>query len=728
MLSSLSRLFQPSTSSLPLHHPRESDPLTRTDPGRNGGESTTTDGQHSSENTHGGRDPWPSTDAHSDSTPLLTRKPSSRLSSPPNTPSAMDTLYPAPPHVLWKTTGLQHSGQNSPTKSVGGLSMVLTTPTTPGWGAQPMNRSASSPSLLLSPSHASGSASRSHSPLAAHAHRPTSSLGRQSSRSVRLAVDSMYASEDSDAESEHSLRNGNGGHISLKQLSPIHEQQMPFPPHRKLSMDSVPRTPDSVRTFDRINGHNAFINRPLKRSLSQTSTSTHRSNMSSATPPVIPPLDLRPNFQNVMGVSHGPHSPSLAQPIPRKSRLPAPSLPTVVGSPRQTNKVSVIYEDGASARTSSFITAPSVSLATPIAEPGQRFSFGREHDFGNGPVYLDPSSFASDSARNSSETDARRTEETETDVTDATHRALPAGLYDTDLPGGATDGEQDYGQGHERRYSYGQPPLLAHSHSRPNSRASLRPGNPTPSSTHSRATTSSPSHSRPGSLLAVPVPRTRRRRDGDESFMENLEKRWLKGLSFGSGAFVHPPSARNRPRARAGLTCACLLFWVGFVMPWCWLIGGWLLTRAGEVPEEERGPLLPVWRADRRRDGHAKARRRDVDSGRREVAKARDAAAETGVKEGKRPDRPVPQADTAGDAAERRTKSKSWYPLLAPSVESLAPSDKSGGSMRRLKRYWPSSRRIDPWIRRCRIAAAVSGVLIFAAFVVAIVFVVLLHA
>ncbi|KAJ2985217.1 hypothetical protein NUW54_g10223 [Trametes sanguinea] len=148
----------------------------------------------------------------------------------------------------------------------------------------------------------------------------------------------------------------------------------------KLSTDSAPRTPDSIRTFDRIGGshspaHSAFLNRPLKRSTSQTSTSTFRSNISIAAP-AIPPLDLRPNFQNAMGVQHGPNSPALA-PAPRKSRLAPPTLPTVVGSPRQPNKVSVIYEDGSSARTGSFMTAP--SLNTPDAEPDSPIFVARDY-------------------------------------------------------------------------------------------------------------------------------------------------------------------------------------------------------------------------------------------------------------------------------------------------------------------------------------------------------------
>ncbi|KAI0767425.1 hypothetical protein C8Q74DRAFT_1280305 [Fomes fomentarius] len=588
-----------------------------------------------------------------------------------------------------------------------------------------MNRSASSPSLLLSPSQASASASVSV-PSAHQPQRP-SSLGRQSSHthsqshsnthsnsnsnSLRLAVDAIsYASESSDAESEpSSVRNG---HVLPKQLSPIHEQQVPFPPHRKLSMDSVPRTPDSTRTFDKLN--NAFIHRPLKRSLSQTSTSTHRSNIS-AVPPIIPPLDLRPNFQSVMGVQQNPNSPAVAQgptggsiimtvPIPRKSRLPVPNLPTVIGSPRQMNMVSVIYEDGASAsaRTSSFITAPSVSLNTPNGEQ-RRFSFG------NVDVMFDPSSFASDSARDSGQTQqtqhTQETERTETDAahtveteeTDATHRAHPppaglSGMYDSDLSG--TDGEQDYGQLTQLR---------------PHSGPSVRPRNPTPSSTHSR------SHSRPDSLavrdshLAVPRSRT----PTDESF---LEQRWLKGTSFAAERFALPPSVQRQQRRDAReITYACILFWAGFVMPWCWLIGGWLLTRGGDVSEDERGSVLPLWQRHRHRSGYRRARRSNVDEteamagqnsgsgGKRRAGSNRHGDPEVSV--------PLP--------AEKRMKAKMWYPLLAPSVESLAPSDAdSTHRMKRSKRTRP-----DPWIRRCRVAAMVSGILIFVAFVVAIVLV-----
>lgn len=241
-VNTISRIFGTSTSSLHTDLTRrdERDPLagSSTEAGRSSDEA----GDHVSLRL--------SLDGHSDSTPLLTRKQSSQLSSSISTTAAPEVHYPGPPHVLWKAphhpySHLQRqSGQDSPTKSVSGMSMVITTPTTAGWGAAPMSRSASSPSLLLTPL-SNGSATQPGQP------RP-SSLGRRSSRSIKLATDSMYASEDSDAESDRSMRNGATGHVMPKQLSPIHEQQVPFPPHRKLSLDSVPRTPDSTRTFDRI--------------------------------------------------------------------------------------------------------------------------------------------------------------------------------------------------------------------------------------------------------------------------------------------------------------------------------------------------------------------------------------------------------------------------------------------------------------------------------------------
>ena len=199
----------------------------------------------------------------SDFTPLLSRKHSSQPSTSTATTVTVtpggDNSHAGPSHVFWKTphslsgtpSGSHRlSGDDGSPRSVSNTSMRLPTPTTPvHWGSHPMGRSVSSPTLLL--------ATLSNTPSTREP-RP-SSLGRRSSRSLKLPRDSLSASDDSDAESDDSLHNGRH---TLKQLSPIHEQQVPFPPHRKVSMDSVPRTPDSTRTFDRFSEHLSFI-RPL---------------------------------------------------------------------------------------------------------------------------------------------------------------------------------------------------------------------------------------------------------------------------------------------------------------------------------------------------------------------------------------------------------------------------------------------------------------------------------
>ncbi|KAI0672321.1 hypothetical protein C8Q78DRAFT_1077855 [Trametes maxima] len=598
---------------------------------------------------------------HSNSAPLLGRYHHSSIS----LGSGSDTPRAGPSHVSWKTPD-----SNSPRQSIQESPASARTPS-PMWGGTPgqaqgrfsltltSSGSASSPSLLVSPP---STASTSQT----YTGRP-SSMGKRSSLSMGFTADSANASEDSDGDSMRSTRSQN----VPKPLSPIHEVQH-VPPQRKVSLDSVPRTPDSTRTFDRIGSpspspvHSAFINRPLKRSPSQTSTSTFRSNVSTQpAAPAIPPLDLRPNFQNAM---NAPHSPAVA-PTPRKSRLVGPTLPTVIGSPRQTNKVSVIYEDGGSARTSSFITAP--SLNTPdVTEPDPPVFIARDYAASAG----------------TDGTDTEETEETQRGNRNSRPRQipLPEGLYSIDRR------ESEDGV-------------------RPTSRSALRPSTPTPSPSQpaSLATprrsldTRRSFYSRSASLAST---RT------SESF---LQRRWLRGMSFGEERFVFPPT----PERKLSASHACILFWVGFVAPWCWLIGGWLLTTAGEVGSDglyaETGPVLPLWhklrkggRQNTREANHAKERAAGADPHHEDA----------GV--------PMPERVKAiSGAAERRIKTKSWYPLLAPSLESLTPSTGSGTSARKLKRCLPTSSAVDPWVHRCRIAAATSGLLIFIAFVIAIVLV-----
>ncbi|CCM06571.1 uncharacterized protein FIBRA_08848 [Fibroporia radiculosa] len=479
----------------------------------------------------------------------LERKPSSHMS------VRMERFRaPTPSHVSWKVP----SPQASPAIHQD-----------PAWRAPYESYTASTPSL---PFRATS--------MDVGQRRP--SLRRHGSQSLH----ENSASEDEDSSHVEAA--------SAKMLNPI-DERVYFPPiRRRPSLDSVPLTPDSTRAHD---GHNlsaypgAFINRPLNRSISQTSTSTFRSTASVAAPS-IPPLDLRPNFQTTVGVP------------PRKSRLAVPALPTVCASPRPA-KYSVIYEDGSSARTSSFITAPSEHPpeTDTDAEPSVR-----------GPDYA-------------------ASTVTDTDGTPAVlGTALPEGLYDVDL-----DAEP-------RRNSV-------------------------------QTTLTEP-------LIPGPIPRRRRSPSLAES-ESYIHTRWLKGVSFGSVRLAIPePLTRKKDLP---VSSACVLFWLGFIGPWCWLIGGWMLSAGGDVQPEGKhiDTILPLWirRAKRRAgllDGHAM-------NGKKLQALS------------------------------------IWYPLVAPSVESLSPSVHShttATSTRKMKKIATS---MDPWVKRCRIAALTSGVLILAAFVTAII-------
>ena len=395
-----------------------------------------------------------------------------------------------------------------------------------------------------------------------------------------------------------------------------------------------------------------------------------------------------------MAVPQSRQSPVILQlPTPRKSRLPAPTLPTVIGSPRQTNMVSVIYEDGASAsasaRSSTYATAPA-SPNTPTAESAERLPLDELAG-----LYVDPDEIVTNPSRGSADTSGTAS------------TARPAGQHDPASP------RSDGGGGDE-------------SDTRPSSlsRTVPRPQNPVPPSTHSRFET--PRNSDTGVLLLPlpPSPDLLSSADGREtSFLARWDDRWLKSMSFGSARFAHPPPVHERGEGE--MTHACVLFWAGFVAPWCWLIGGWLLSREGEAFEPEGpGPLLPFWH--RRRGGTGRGTHVAVDRGEDVYGDL----SHDHLRHAGRVSCGGGSAHEFGGAVEhKRTKAPSWYPVFAPSVESLAPSTRSLASAHKLRPLHDHGPRgADPWIARCRIAAAVSGVFIFAGFVVAMVFAARIHA
>lgn len=159
-------------------------------------------------------------------------------------------------------------------------------------------------------------------------------------------------------------------------------------------------------------------------------------------------------------------------------------------------------------------------------------------------------------------------------------------------------------------------------------------------------------------------------------------RRWTTSLSFGSDLLRFTKSRESQETPKRP-TPACLLFWVGFVAPWCWMIGGWMLTKSGETKTGEgkggklRPLILPLWNSKKKNS-------------------------EKGVDKGEAKE--VVQGYGFGNG----------YPFVAPSVETLTPSAKQ------LQLKWTSQekpRSLDPWVKRCRVAAVVSGILLLVAFV-----------
>jgi hypothetical protein len=140
----------------------------------------------------------------------------------------------------------------------------------------------------------------------------------------------------------------------------------------------------------------------------------------------------------------------------------------------------------------------------------------------------------------------------------------------------------------------------------------------------------------------------------------------------------------KKPWTSAQATRACVLFWIGFIAPWCWLIGGWMPSgdRASPPPsirtkklggDVTAGSILPVW------------------------------------------------WEKPQQTSKRQLFPGLGYPFRTPPPQDNASSE-SVGTRRttptiRIKPGWTTQCESDPWIRRCRIAAIASGTLLTAAFV-----------
>lgn len=154
----------------------------------------------------------------------------------------------------------------------------------------------------------------------------------------------------------------------------------------------------------------------------------------------------------------------------------------------------------------------------------------------------------------------------------------------------------------------------------------------------------------------------------DEDF---IMERWIKTLFYSaSGDKGLFSAAKGGDRKQYPVSSTCVLFWVGFVAPWCWLVGGWMPPRDALILETgTKGEKLK---------GKASM---DVD--REALSHEGDG---TGLKKWILPD------PSSSFKATVRAPSISGTATLSPREIEEA-------------RFTAA----DPWVRRCRIASIVGG-------------------
>ncbi|KAH7882974.1 hypothetical protein F5I97DRAFT_160243 [Phlebopus sp. FC_14] len=363
-------------------------------------------------------------------------------------------------------------------------------------------------------------------------------------------------------------------------VTPSHAGIVPFTRRREDDVIDSPRPSPVFSTF---------LSRPLNRSISISSTRTHQSS-SSATPPVIPPLDLRPEFKG----------PFLTTPTSMNSR----------------ELLDVAYDDAddVSDHRESFVTARTATARE------SRYSTAIDHD--------DPGEILESAC---------------------TGQHPPP------------DGDS---QKQSELHVLPQPPPLAHliTHPRPSSRTSSYPPSysypPVQHEYHPHRPTLSAFSLR--SLSSLPSP--------SDSF---IDRRFADSDLYVNNAAERASARIAGQQWKASsekVYTVRMLFWFGFIAPWCWLIGGWLVASKKRQNLGRGGSLLPLW---------------------------------TG--------RSMQSVETV--------KFQHGYPFVAPSVLTLTPP-----SYTRVILTPKHSRETkNPWVRRCRVAAITSGIITVVGFVTALV-------
>jgi hypothetical protein len=158
--------------------------------------------------------------------------------------------------------------------------------------------------------------------------------------------------------------------------------------------------------------------------------------------------------------------------------------------------------------------------------------------------------------------------------------------------------------------------------------------------------------------------------EDDQFIME----RWMKTLFYSaSGGKELFSTAKGGERKQQTASSARVLFWVGFVAPWCWLVGGWMSPRDAPLRENEM-----------KEEKLKEKVSADVD--RETVSQGREGG---GLKKWILPD-----PSSSFKATARAPSMSSTTTLCSKEVEEARMAV------------------ADPWIRRCRIASMVGGTIL----------------
>lgn len=475
---------------------------------------------------------------------------------------------------------------------------------------------------------------------------PSARLGRSASLSAIPAPSPLH--RQSSIISNHSLQldrpsggqtgnpDGPSAQHLAKPLSPISEQSyVPTPTSKRdlFPMDVEPSTPVSAAS---TSTYSAFLRRPLKRSISATSTSSH---VTSIHPPTLPPLNITPL--------------EIRPVYPPVSHRAGPQL------------FSTVYEDTASERTGSFVTARSLAGDTEDTETpaGRAAEVDVRGPSGSTTLYSSAALFGG----------------AVDPYTDSDRASTP---FTTTPPSGSGNDS-----GGDSSSSGAQPPP------------------------HAR-----------------PRPRTRGPTPGGSGTTDTFV---LRRLTFGS-ALSRPSFSAAR---RAALACLpplpVLLFLAGFVAPWCWLIGGWLIAEGRWEENGKARAALPLWRPRKRGRRGNKGKSASVGGG----GGTADPLLGKDLEKGRGGDAAGPGAKEAGgggvgvgDVASPHRRWAWWAFWSAPRASTLAahaahgasPSgDGDGDPVQKEKVVTlvkPYSAEV--WVYRCRLAAVISAVMLLTAFVV----------